>query len=111
MKVAVPSTGPTLDHYVAAKFSRSAYLLIIDPGTMRYDTMRNPLAGLTGPAATILFTRLLSQHNVKTIVAGGCDSSIFRTLTNTGVRILAGTTGSVRRAVERYKSLDLLRAS
>jgi predicted Fe-Mo cluster-binding NifX family protein len=36
MKIAVTSTGPTLDDMVNERFGRSAYFLIVDPGTLDF---------------------------------------------------------------------------
>ena len=38
MKIAITSTGPTLDDMMEARFGRCAYFLIIDLETMEFDS-------------------------------------------------------------------------
>ena len=61
MKIAVTSTGPTLEHYVGAKANRCGYLLIIDPDTMQHQVVQNPAAALRGPAAAKLVAQLVLE--------------------------------------------------
>ena len=42
MKIAVTSTGPTLDDAVEARFGRCAYFLVIDPDTLGFEAIENP---------------------------------------------------------------------
>ena len=48
MKIAVTSTGPTLEYYVGTEVNHCPYLLIIDPDTMWYEAMQNPAISLKG---------------------------------------------------------------
>lgn len=109
MKIAVTSTGPTIDHYVGKHFHCSAYLLIVDTHTMQYETMINPAIALRGPAAGKLFRRIIVQANVSTIVTGKCGTNIFKILGPAGVRIVAGVSGSVRNVLKRLKPTEFSR--
>ena len=103
MKIAVTSTGPTLDYYVGTRAGNCPYLLIIDPDTMRYEAMQNPAIALRGPAARRLFTQLLLQNRVSTILTGHRCSCMLELLDGADVTILSGISGSVRNAIETFK--------
>ena len=103
MKIAVTSTGPTLDYYVGTRAGNCPYLLIIDPDTMRYEAMQNPAIALRGPAARKLFTQLLLQNRVSTVLAPSRNSRMLELLDGTDVAILSGISGSVRNAIETFK--------
>lgn len=103
MKIAVTSTGPTLEHYVGTRARRCGYLLIVDPDTMQYEVVQNPLVSLWGPAAGKLFAQLVLQNDVHTILAGSCGDNTLKALRDAGIKIFVGMTGSVRRAVEQFK--------
>ncbi|MHC4239120.1 MAG: NifB/NifX family molybdenum-iron cluster-binding protein [Planctomycetota bacterium] len=105
MKIAVTSTGATLEHYVGARVNRCAYLLIIDPDTMQYQAVPNPAVALSGAAAGKLFAQTLLQEGVHAIFAGGCPSGTLDALRNAGMPILVGMAGSVRRIVQQFKHL------
>lgn len=101
MKIAVPSTLPTLDACIGTQFHRSKYLLIIDLDTMEYEAMVNPLLVLSGPAAGKLFAQQLLEENVRIVLASNCGSNISEFLGTAGIRIIAGMSGSVRRAANQ----------
>ncbi len=105
MKIAIPSTLPTLDACVGVQFHRSKYLLIIDFNTMEYKAVTNPLLLLSGPAAGKLFAMQLSEENVAIVFAGNCNSSILKSLGSVGIQVIVGMSGSVRRALEHFKEM------
>ncbi|MHC4544781.1 MAG: carbon storage regulator CsrA [Planctomycetota bacterium] len=103
VKIAVASTGPTLEDYVGTWNGHNGYLLIIDPDTMQYEVLQNPLAALHGPAAGRAFSQLLLQEGVHTILAGNCGTNMPKVLGDTDISIVVGMTGSVRDTVEQFK--------
>ncbi len=105
MKIAVASALPTLDACVATQFHRSKYILIIDLDTMEYKAITNPLLILGGLATEKLFAQQLSEENVEIVLASNCRSNILRSLGGTGIRIIVGVGGSVRRVVEQFREM------
>jgi predicted Fe-Mo cluster-binding NifX family protein len=103
MKVAVTSTGTTLEHYVATRASCCGYLLIVDTTTMRYEALQNPIVALSGPAAGKFFEQLLLQKGVQAVLAGSFAPNTLKLLARSGIAVLVGAAGSVRRAVEHFK--------
>jgi len=106
MKIAVTSTGPTLEHFAGARVGHCRYLLIIDPDTMDYEIMQNPVVALRGPAAGKAFLQLLLQNDVHIVLAESCGSNtrkIFEVLGDAGILIRVGMTGSVRSVIEQFK--------
>ncbi|MHC4617268.1 MAG: NifB/NifX family molybdenum-iron cluster-binding protein [Planctomycetota bacterium] len=103
MKVAVTSTGTTLEHYVAARASCCGYLLIVDTATMQYEAVQNPVVALRGPAAGKLFEQFLLQKGVQAVLAGSFGPHTLKLLARSGISVLVGTAGSVRRALEHFK--------
>lgn len=107
MKIAVASALPTLDACVEAQFHRSKYILIIEPDTMEYKAIRNPLLVLSGPATGKLFAQQLLEENVEIVLASNFSSNILKFLGSAGIRIIVGVGGSVRRAVEQFREMCL----
>jgi predicted Fe-Mo cluster-binding NifX family protein len=65
MKIAVTSTGPTLDDTVEPRFGRCAYFLIIDPGSLDFEPIQNPniaLGGSAGPQSAQLMANQNSEN-------------------------------------------------
>jgi len=102
MKVVVTSTGPKLDDHVGTRPDKCSYWLVVDPVTMECEAIPNPLMSVGGPAAGKLLTRILQEHMVEFILAGGCGCNQLKGLSENGMRVLLGMTGSVRETVVKF---------
>lgn len=101
MKIAVASTGPTLDDSVESRFGRCAYFLIIDPDTLAFEAMENPnvaLGGGAGPQSA----QLMASKGVSTVLTGNCGPNAFRTFGAANIQVITGVSGRVRDAVQRF---------
>ena len=102
MKIAVTSTGATLDDNVEARFGRCAYFLIIDTDNMRCEAVENPNIALGGGAG-IQSAQLMSEKGVTTVLTGNCGPNAFAVFGQAGIQVIVGVSGLVRNAVEQFK--------
>jgi predicted Fe-Mo cluster-binding NifX family protein len=109
MKIAVTSTGPTLDDYVSTEFGNSKYLLIIDFDTLKYEAMISPVLMDSGPAASHLLAQQLLQEKVSKILASHINfevlKSFLKSLQGTGIQIIDGLSGTVRSVVQQFDDI------
>jgi len=110
MKIAVTSTGPTLNDNVEARFGRCPYFLIIDTDTMQLEAIENPNMALGGGAG-IQSAQLMSEKGVTTVLTGNCGPNAFNVFGQTGIQVIVGVSGPVRNAVEQFKTGSLSSAS
>ena len=110
MKIAVTSTGPTLDDNVEARFGRCPYFLIIDTDTMQLEAIENPNMALGGGAG-IQSAQLMSEKGVTTVLTGNCGPNAFNVFGQAGIQVIVGVSGPVRNAVEQFKTGSLPSAS
>jgi len=103
MKIAVTSTGPSLDDNVEARFGRCAYFLIIDTDTMQYEAIENPNIALGGGAG-IQSAQLMSEKGVTTVLTGNCGPNAFNVFGQAGIQVIVGVSGIVRDTVEQFKT-------
>jgi predicted Fe-Mo cluster-binding NifX family protein/ferredoxin len=103
MKIAVTSTGPTLDDNVETRFGRCAYFLIIDTGTMQFEAIENPNIALGGGAG-IQSAQLMSEKGVRTVLTGNCGPNAFNVFGQTGIQVIVGVSGNIRNAIEQFKA-------
>ena len=103
MKIAVTSTGPTLDDMMEERFGRCAYFLIIDPDTLEFEALENPNIALGGGAG-IQSAQLMADKGVSTVLTGNCGPNAFQTFGAANIQVITGVSGQVRQAVEQYKS-------
>jgi len=110
MKIAVTSTGPTLDDLVEERFGRCPYFLLIDSETLKFEVIPNPNIALGGGAG-IQSAQLMASKNVSTVLTGNCGPNAFRTFGAAGVQIITGVSGRVTDAVEQFKAGKLTSSS
>ena len=110
MKIAVTSTGPTLDDNVEARFGRCAYFLIIDTDTMQLEAIENPNIALGGGAG-IQSAQLMSEKGVTTVLTGNCGPNAFNVFGQARIQVIVGVSGPVRNAVKQFKTGALSSAS
>lgn len=103
MKIAVTSTGPSLDDSVEGRFGRCAYFLIIDPDTMEFEAVPNPNISLGGGAG-IQSAQMMADKNVSVVLTGNCGPNAFQTFGAAGIQVITGVGGAVRQAVRQYKT-------
>ena len=101
MKIAVSATGGSIDAKVDERFGRCAYFVIVDSETMKFTAIGNPaidLSGGSGPAAV----REIVKHGVAAILTGRVGENAQRALEVADIKIITGSTGTVREAVEKF---------
>ncbi|MCD6479964.1 NifB/NifX family molybdenum-iron cluster-binding protein, partial [Candidatus Bathyarchaeota archaeon] len=103
MKVAVSSTGPTLESQVDPRFGRCPYFIIVDTESMRYEAVEN--TSMASPSgAGIGAARLIASHGVEAVITGNVGPNALQALSAAGIRIYTGAMGTVRDAIEAFKS-------
>jgi predicted Fe-Mo cluster-binding NifX family protein len=102
-KIAVTSTGPTLEDTVESRFGRCAYFLIIDSDSLDFEPMENPNIMLGGGAG-IQSAQLMANKGVSVVLTGNCGPNAFQTFGAAGIQVITGIGGRVRQAVERFKA-------
>lgn len=103
MKIAVTSTGPTLDDTVEARFGRCAFFLVIHLETLDVEPIQNPNISMGGGAG-IQSAQLLASKGVTTVLTGNCGPNAFQTFGAAGVQVITGVSGPVRKALEQYQA-------
>ncbi len=109
MKIAVSSTGPTLDDYVSTEFDQSRYMLIIDFDTLEYETWISPIVVDSSYTVGELFAQQLLESDVSIILANHISFNVLKSflkpLRGTGIRIIEGMNGSVRSVIGQLKEI------
>lgn len=101
MKLAVSSTGNSLDAQLDPRFGRCSYLLIVDSETLQFEAIVNP-ASDSGGGAGIQTAQLIVDKGVKAVLTGNVGPNAFRALSAAGIEIVTGAVGSVKEAVEKF---------
>jgi len=110
MKIAVTSTGKTLDSEVDPRFGRAACFIIVDTETMDFNVIENESVAAAGGAG-ISSAKVVIDAGAEAVLTGNCGPNAERTLTAAGVKLYTGATGTVAEAVELFKSGKLTEAA
>jgi predicted Fe-Mo cluster-binding NifX family protein len=109
MKVAISSTGNSLKSVVDPRFGRCNVFLIVDTETMKYQVIPNSSIGVAHGAG-IGAAQSVAQSEVKVVLTGHVGPNAHMALSQAGIRVYTGATGSVEAAINQFKSGELKEA-
>jgi predicted Fe-Mo cluster-binding NifX family protein len=110
MKIAITSTGKTLDSQVDPRFGRAAYFIIVDTETMDFNVIENESAVAAGGAG-ISSAKVVIDNGAAAVLTGNCGPNAERTLSAAGVKLYTGVTGTISEAIELFKGGKLTEAA
>jgi len=101
MKIAVSSTGGSLNAQVSPTFGRCAYFVIVDSETMKFEIMQNPAEGMMGGAGPEA-ARQINDRGCRVVLTGSVGPNAQTALKQYGIEIVEGAKGTVKEAVDNY---------
>ncbi len=106
MKICVTATAGDLNAQVDPRFGRSQYFVIVDSDTMAFEAMPNEAMNAPGGAG-IQAAQAMVNKGVNVVISGNMGPNAFQVLSAAGVKVATGAYGTVKEAVEMYKSSKL----
>ncbi len=106
MKICVSATAGNLDGNVDSRFGRSPYFVIVDSETMDYTVVSN-YSSEAAHGAGIQAAQIVVNLGVKVVLTGNVGPNAFSVLSETGIKIVTGVSGSIRNVIEEYKNGQL----
>jgi predicted Fe-Mo cluster-binding NifX family protein len=103
MKLGVPATAGGFDAQVDPRFGRSRYFVLVDADTMAFETIPNEAFTAPGGAG-IQAAQAMINKGVDVVISGNIGPNAVQVLSAAGVKIATGASGTVKDAVEQYKS-------
>jgi len=103
MKICITSEGKTLDSKVDPRFGRCQNFILVNPDTLEFEAIENSNINQAGGAG-IQSGQLMASKGIKAVLTGNVGPNAFQTLNAAGVDIYTGVSGSVKEAIEAYKS-------
>ncbi len=110
MKIAITSTGKTLDSQVDPRFGRAAHFIIVDTETMDFSVIENESVAAAGGAG-VSSAKVVIDSGATAVLTGNCGPNAQRTLSATGIKLYNSVTGTVSEAIELFKSGKLTESS
>ena len=106
MKVAISSSGRTLESNVDSRFGRCPYFLIYDTDSGDIKAIENQSRQAMGGAG-IQAAQMVSDKKVDAVVTGNIGPNAFKVLSAASINVFSGVTGTVEKAIEKIKSGQL----
>jgi predicted Fe-Mo cluster-binding NifX family protein len=107
MKVAITSTGTTLEAPMDPRFGRCKSFLLVETDDMSVEVIDNLNSSL-GSGAGIQSAQLVARHGAKAVLTGRCGPNARETIREAGIELFVGCQGNAIDAVERFKSGQLI---
>ncbi len=104
MKIIVSMSGSDLDSPVDPRFGRSAGFLLFDTETGEYRVVDNSRNLNTEQGAGIQAAEVVSRLGGECLLTGHCGPKAFRALQVDGIRVYTGVAGTVRSAIEAFRT-------
>ena len=103
MKIAVASSGKSLDSLVDARFGRCPYFLIVDSKTEKFEVVKN-VSGQEFRGAGVSAAQAVVNKGVKAVIAGNFGPNAVNVLSSSGVEIFGGVSSiTISEILEEYK--------
>jgi len=110
MKVAVSSTGDSIDSPVDPRFGRCNIFLIVDTEKMSVESIENSSV-FSAHGAGIGAAQKVASLGVKAVITGNVGPNAQMALSGAGVEIYMVSPVSVREAIELFKKGELTKVS
>lgn len=104
MKIAVTSQGRELDSPVDPRFGRASCFIIADTDTGEFSVADNEQNLNAAQGAGIQAGRNVVDLGVQAVLTGHVGPKAFATLQAGGVKVYTGAEGTVREALEQFKT-------
>ena len=103
MKIAISSTGHTLDAEMDPRFGRCQYFILIDTETMQFEAIENA-SGTAAGGAGISAAQMVASKGVQAVLTGNCGPNAYNVLSAAGIQVITGVSGKVKDVIQSYKS-------
>ena len=106
MKVAISSSGPSLDATVDPRFGRAAYFVIADVDSREFEAIENPNV-MEAKGAGIQSAQLVANKGADAVLTGNAGPSAFEALTAGGLTVYQVAGGTVTQAIDQFSAGSL----
>ena len=105
MKVAVSAVGPDLDSKAGERLGLASYFLLVDLKSKDFEALQSPRD--FGKGAGLQVVALLIAKKCDAVLTGWCNPVAERYLSDHGVRVVTGMSGTVKEVLDKFERENL----
>jgi predicted Fe-Mo cluster-binding NifX family protein len=106
LRIAVSATDGNLDAQIDPRFGRCQYFVFVDSDTMQFTARPNASTGAMHGAG-IEAAQTVANEGAKAVITGSVGPNAFQVLSQAGIEVITDASGTVREAIQRYKTGQL----
>ena len=110
MKIAISSSGTTLEDNVDPRFGRAKYFLVYDTESSTFHAVENSQNLNAAQGAGIQAGQLVAAAGATVLLTGNCGPKAFQVLGQAGIGVYVKVQGTVNQAIENWKAGKLTAA-
>lgn len=110
MKITVSATDGHLDAQIDPRFGRCPFFIFVDSDTMQFAARPNASSGAMHGAG-IEAAQTVANEGAKVVITGSVGPNAFQVLSQAGIEVITGASGTVRETIQRYKTGQLGRST
>lgn len=103
MKICVTASNSGLGAPVDPHFGRCGYFMLVDPGSMEFESIENRQVSASGGAGVQAAQQVIGK-GIDVLITGSVGPNAFSLLLSEGVEIKTFSAGSVLEAIEAYRA-------
>ena len=107
MKIAITSSGETLDALMDPRFGRAPKFILYDTDSGQFESVDNDQNLNPSQGAGIQSAQTVARLCAEAVISGNCGPKAFKALTAAGIKVIVGTEGTVAQAIEQFKAGEL----
>ncbi len=102
MKVAITSTGKSLDAAIDPRFGRCQYFVIYDTATKKHEFVDNSQNLALAQGAGIQTAQVLVGKNADVVITGYCGPKAFKVLEAASIKVYTLENETVEKAINAF---------
>ena len=104
MKIIVTSEGSGLDSRVDPRFGRAKHFILVDTDTGEFSSHDNTQNFNAPQGAGIQAAQAVARLGAESVLTGHVGPKAFTTLQAANIAVYTGVSGTVKEAIEQFKS-------
>ena len=105
MKIAISSTGTTMESNIDPRFGRASYFVIVDSENSRIvDVIDNRASQEAAHGAGINAATMVAQSGAQVVLTGRVGPKAFAILQAAGIKVISEVSGTIKEALDAFRS-------